>query len=327
MFQDPARNDEALALRRLDRLIWAMVALVAAVVLSAPLVSDFWIEWHAFAAPALACAMLVAAGQFYRRWRNDPRLASGLDCTAQVVAFAAVGAPLSYIAASANLPLHDRWLDVLDHALWFDWKSLLAWMNDAPMVYAVLRPTYLSLTLQMTTVVLCLAFTGRLLWLRVYTLAFIFAALVSIAVSALLPAAGAWPYYGLTAADSPNVMPAVSESWPVFYELRDGSFRSLVAVGSQGIITFPSLHAGLGVILMAGAWPVPILRWVFVVLNLAMLAATPIDGSHYLVDVWAGILMAVLCLMAARALAIRAGRNLSPAPIAAAKIASFTAGN
>jgi hypothetical protein len=327
MFQDAVRNAETLALRRLDRLIWAMVALVAGIVLSAPLVSSFRIEWHAFAAPALACAMLVAAGQFYRRWRTDPRLASGLDCTAQVVAFAAVGAPLSYLAASANLPLYDHWLDVLDRALWFDWKGMLSWMNDTPAVYTVLRPIYLSLTLQMTTVVLCLAFTGRLLWLRVYTLAFIFAALVSIAVSALLPAAGAWPYYGMTAADSPNVMPAVSESWPVFYGLRDGSFRSLVAVGSQGIITFPSLHAGLGVILMAGAWPVPILRWVFVVLNLVMLAATPIDGSHYLIDVWAGILMAVLCLMAARALAVRAGTNRSPAPIAAAKIASTTAGN
>ena len=40
------------------------------------------------------------------------------------------------------------------------------------------------------------------MWLRVYTLAFIFATLTSIAVSAVLPAAGAWPYYGLTAADS-----------------------------------------------------------------------------------------------------------------------------
>jgi hypothetical protein len=190
-----------------------------------------------------------------------------------------------------------------------------------------MRPIYLSLTLQMTTVVLCLAFSGRLLWLRVYTLAFIFAALVSIAVSAVLPAAGAWPHYALTAADSPNILPAVSESWPVFYGLRDGSFRALVAVGSQGIITFPSLHAGLGVILIAGAWPVPILRWVFVVLNLAMLAATPIDGSHYLIDVWAGIVMAVLCLIAACAVAGRARRNPSPAVLAPAKIVSSTVGN
>jgi membrane-associated phospholipid phosphatase len=45
------------------------------------------------------------------------------------------------------------------------------------------------------------------------------------------------------------------------------------------------------------------LRWVFVVLNTAMLAATPIDGSHYFVDVLAGIALAALSLLLAQVLA------------------------
>jgi hypothetical protein len=310
-------DNDALALRRLDRLIWAMVAGVAVAVLAAPLASDFRIDWQSFAAPAAACAALLAGGWFYRRWRSDPRLASGLDSTAQVVAFAAVGAPLSYLAASANLPLQDHAFDLFDRALGLDWTAMLVWMNTSPTVYAVLRPTYLSLTLQMTTVVLCLAFSGRLLWLRVYTLAFILAALVSIAVSVVLPAAGAWPHYGMTAAASPNILPAVSESWPVFYGLRDGSFRALTAIGSQGIITFPSLHAALAVILIAGLWPVPVLRWVILILNLGMLAATPIDGSHYFIDVWAGIVLAVLCIFAAHRLALHAMRRAAAVRLAA----------
>src|SRR5207245_10817541 len=142
--------------------------------------------------------------------------------TAQVIAFAAVGAPLSYIAASANAPLWDHGLDVIDRALGLDWKALLGWMNASPIACALLRPVYLSLTLQMTTVALCLAFSGRLLWLRVYTLAFLYAVLICIAVSAVLPAAGAWSYYGLSASDS-QIVPAVSTSWPVFHGLRDGT--------------------------------------------------------------------------------------------------------
>jgi hypothetical protein len=303
---------DALALRRLDRLIWTMIALVAAIMLAAPAVSDFRIVWHAFIAPAITCIVLIAAGWFYRRWRTDPRLASALTGTAQVIAFAAVGAPLSYIAASANFPLQDHVLDIIDRALGLDWKALLAWMNASPTTYAVLGPIYASLTLQMTTVVLCLAFSGRLVWLRVYTLAFFFAALTSIAVSAVLPAAGAWPHYGLTAADSPHVLPAVSTSWPVFYGLRDGTFRMLVAVGSEGIITFPSLHAALAVIVVAALWPVPILRWVFLALNVAMLIATPIDGSHYFIDVLAGVALAALCLVAANAIAMRAASGRLP---------------
>src|SRR5437667_8712978 len=99
---------DAAAPRRLDRLIWAMVAAVAAIVLAAPAVSGFYIEWPSFAAPVLAALALSAAAWFYRSRRSDPRLASGLECTAQVVVFAAVGAPLSYLAASANLPLLDQ---------------------------------------------------------------------------------------------------------------------------------------------------------------------------------------------------------------------------
>ena len=212
-------------LRILDRLIWGMVAAVAAAVLVAARMGDFRIAWSTFIAPALACAILAMGGYFYSRWRSDPRLASGLLCTARVIAFAAVGAPLSYIAASANAPLCDHWLDAFDRAVGFDWKALLAWMNAAPAVYAVLRPIYLSLTLQMTVVVLCLAFSGRLLWLRVYTLAFFGVVLVSIAISAVLPAAGVWPYYGLTAADS-QIVPAVSTSWPVFMACGTDPFGS-----------------------------------------------------------------------------------------------------
>jgi len=316
--------DQSRALQQLDHLIWTLIAATAAIVLAAADIGGFSIDWPTFAAPVLAALMLTALAWFYRRWRPDARLASAAQNTAQMVAFAAVAAPLSYVAAAANLPLQDHLFDAADRALGLDWRALLNGMNAAPHIYAVLRPIYLSLTLQMTTAVLCLAFTGRLLRLRIYMLSFILAALTTIVISALLPAAGAWPYYGVTIAESPHLTPAVSESWPVFYGLRDGSLRTLMAVGSQGIISFPSLHAGLAVILTIALWPIPILRWVMLGLNLAILAATPIDGSHYFSDVLAGIGIAALCFLAANAIAARAERpNLDPA---ASTVPSLVAG-
>jgi membrane-associated phospholipid phosphatase len=89
----------------------------------------------------------------------------------------------------------------------------------------------------------------------------------------------------------------------------------VMAVGAEGIITFPSLHAALAVILIAAFWPLPVARWICAVINTLMLAATPIDGSHYLIDVVAGIGIALLCLVAARALVARMS-----APAAAARI-------
>jgi hypothetical protein len=306
--------DDPALLRRLDRRIWAIVAIVAAIVMTAPAVSDFRIAWDTFAAPALATGILVAGSWFYRNWRAEPRLASGLVCSAQIIAFAAVGAPLSYLAAAAagGLPLQDHALDAVDHAFGFEWKSLLACMNESPWLFTALRPIYLSLMPQMTTTVLCLAFCGRLMWLRVFVIAFLLSALVTIAIAAVLPAAGAWPYLDLTAENSPHVLPTVSTSWPVFYGLRDGSLRTLAGIGSEGIITFPSLHAALAVVVIAALWPIPILRWVILALDVVMLIATPIDGSHYLIDVLAGIAVAISCFYAAWVMAARAAPMHEP---------------
>ena len=272
-------------------------------VLVACVASRFEIVFDSYSAAAGAGLLLLGAAYYYRNHRVDLKLGSALESTAQVLIFAAVAAALSYIAASGALSLQDDAFDVMDRALGFNWNALLAFMNRWPGFFLFMRAMYLSHTLQMTAAVLLLAFTGRLAWLRVYMLAFIFAALLTIALSALLPAEGAWLYYGLKA--NRSVMPSSHTSWPVFLGLRDGSYRLLMAVGSEGIITFPSLHVALAVILMAAFWSVPFARWVSVVVNSLMLAATPIDGSHYLVDVLAGIAIAAACVLAAHKLVSR----------------------
>lgn len=310
--------------RRLDGIIWALVAAVAGLELLAVAFGGFTLVLQSYAAPGGTCLLLMAAARYYGGRRNDPKLASALESTAQVAAFAAVAAPLSYVAASFGLPLYDAAFDVMDRALGFDWRALLEVMQRWPGFHLFMRVIYVSLTLQMTAVVLLLGFTGRLAWLRVYTLAFIFAALVTIAISALLPAEGVWLHYGLHSAD-PAIVPVSSSSWPAFLGLRDGSFRQVMAVGAEGIITFPSLHAALAVILIAAFWPVPVARWISAVVNSLMLAATPIDGSHYLIDVVAGVVVAVLCIFAARALVARLTEKPTPAAPAEAAPAGIPA--
>jgi hypothetical protein len=112
----------ATGLRRLDSIIWALVALVAALVLIAATFSDFTVVLKSYIAPAGACLLLRLGSRYYRDWRNDLNLASALESTTQLIAFAAVAAPLSYVAVSASLPLQDAALDHLDHALGLDWK-------------------------------------------------------------------------------------------------------------------------------------------------------------------------------------------------------------
>ena len=298
---DRAANPDTL--RQLDRLIWILIGMVGATVMLAPLISTFSIQWRSFGPGIATCIGLTAGAWYYRHWRDDERLASGLQCCAQLVAFAAVAAPLSYLAAGlgAAVPLQDPLLDAIDKALGFDWMALLRWFNDASVAFAGLRLAYGSLLPQMAIAVLCLAFTGRTVWLRTIVLAFIFTTIVTIAISAALPAAGVWLHYGLTEADATTI-PVVRTVWPVFTGQRDGSVRDLVGLGAEGVITFPSLHAALAVIMIAALWPIAALRWPVLALDAAMLLSTPVDGAHYLADVLAGICIAVACIFSARAM-------------------------
>src|SRR5262245_61763123 len=312
---------DVFALHRLDRLIWTMIALVGAIVIAATAVSDFRFEWRTFVAPGLGCVTLALTGWFYRRWRSDLRLASGLNATAQMIAFAAVGAPLSYLAASANLPLQDHAFDAIDRALGLDWRGLLGWMNSQSALHPLFILPYLSFTIQASITVLALAFSNRLLQLRTFMLAFMLSAFVCIAISAVVPAEGVWGFYGLTPGDYPAIVPATRElHLPIFHGLRDGSLRTFTGISSEGIITFPSFHAALGVIFMVGLWPVPVLRWVGAVVNGLMIVATPIDGGHYFTDVFAGIVIAVLCLMAARRITHAAQRSAPAVPAMAPRL-------
>jgi membrane-associated phospholipid phosphatase len=302
------------ATRGLDRMIWAMVAGTAGTVLLATMTSGFQVMWSTFLFPAGVGMALFALAWLY--CRRDLRIAAALGGTAQLIAFSSVGAPLSYVAASLGWPLQDALFDAADRALGFDWPAMLAWMNAHPALHSACKLAYLSFTPQATITVLALGFSARYTRLRVFLLAFMLAALVTIAISALLPAQGVWGHHALSAAEYPAIIPATRElHLPVFSGLRDGSFRLLMAAGSDGIITFPSLHSALGVIFILALWPVPVLRWAALVVNLLMIAATPIDGGHYFIDILAGVVIAFACWAAAQSLAaIVASQPATPSP-------------
>lgn len=291
-------------LRKLDSLIWSLIAAVALFVLLVPLLSDFKIAWPTFIKPSIALMALLVGIWFYRCRRTEWRFASAFENTAQIGVFAAFAAPLSYIAASTNLPLHDGLLDAMDRALGFDWAALLAWMNAHPKTNLVLLLAYGTFIPQTTMIVLALAFTSRLIHLRIFILAFILTTLVTIAIFAILPAQGTWGFYHYSVAAHPAIVTATDGSHLVhFLGLRDGTFRMLMASGTEGIITFPSLHGGLGIIFILALWPIPYLRWIGLVVNLLLIASIPIEGGHYLVDVIGGLAVALLCWIAASRLA------------------------
>jgi membrane-associated phospholipid phosphatase len=106
--------------------------------------------------------------------------------------------------------------------------------------------------------------------------------------------------------DSPIVLPTTRDlPLPVFFGLREGTYRQLVADNAEGII---SLHAALGALFIFALWPVKWLHRIALFINLVMIAATPIEGSHYFTDVIAGLVVATLYSSAVRRLLLSDGK-------------------
>jgi hypothetical protein len=286
-------------LKRADAAVWITIGVIAVADLGFALRGPFELDWRSFWSPGVVTALLAAGGWFYRSVRRDERLGAILSSTAHIIGFAAVGAPLSYIAATAGFPLQDAALEAIDRHLGVDWAQLMTFVSLHPRLQLVLSFAYSSFALQTLTTVLALGMAGQLTRLSSFITAFIATTLVIIAISAVCPAAGPWLFLEIQPASANGFLPTSSTSWPVFLGLRDGTLHTVYGIRSEGIITFPSLHAALGVLFPAALWHVKGVRWLALGLNILLVLATPAYGSHYVIDVIAGILIAAVCWVAA----------------------------
>ena len=282
-------------LKRADAAVWITIGVIAMAVIGFGLLGPFELDFSSFLVPGVVTALLAAGGWFYRSVRHDPRLGAILSSTAHIVGFAAVGAPLSYIAATAGFPLQDAALEAIDRHIGVGWAQLMTFVSLHPGLQLVLSFAYSSFALQTLMTVLALGIAGQLTRLSSFIAAFVATTLVIIAMSAVCPAAGPWLFLDIQPASANGFLPASSTSWPAFLALRDGTLHTVYGIRSEGIITFPSLHAALGVLFPLALWRVKGLRWLALGLNILLVIATPAYGSHYVVDVIAGILIAAVC--------------------------------
>jgi membrane-associated phospholipid phosphatase len=201
---------------------------------------------------------------------------------------------LSYCGVALGRPLWDEVFQSWDEALGFNWRFWLGVLNDHPSLHLVLVFAYHSMLPQTAIAVIALATIQAYARLNVFLLAYGSAALATVAIATCMPALSPIVHLGITPADHPNIVLAVPlEFQKHALALREGTMSIIDLSGAQGLVTFPSFHTVSAVLLLLAFWTVPYLRWISLPLNTLMLVAIPIEGSHYLVDVIAGAVLAV----------------------------------
>ena len=247
----------------------------------------------------------VAYYNLYWRAKKNPTIIFILGSTRQILLIPILMTPMTYIAASADLPMQDRNLMALDQALGLDW---MGYFNFFYHHYALLYAAVVGYSMigwPVFGVPIVLAVTRHYRRLQEFTLAFALALIATTAVSALTPAMGTydWLHY----LPNPDIFTpgAYLEQLRDLPLVRDGSLRHLELTKLAGIVTFPSFHSAAAVLYLWAFWPVRWMRPIAVVANVGMLVATPVCGGHYFVDVFAGIAIAAVAIMAARRIADR----------------------
>lgn len=247
----------------------------------------------------LAAAPFIGMGAVLTLFGFSPRMAT-LANAAGLILLACPGATGSaalIFHSGREFPLIDQSLAAADQFLGFDWIAYVKWFDRHPITDAVVRMAYDSVFIQPFFVVPWLALTLQVDRLYAYLAAMVVALFLTCAIALVLPALGAYEYFGMRIGELAYIAPITADKMtaPILW-LRAAAPGIPMPPIEVGLISFPSYHACAAVIYTWAAWRVPALRWNLLVLNGLMLTATPVHGSHYLIDVIAGVGVAAACI-------------------------------
>jgi len=245
---------------------------------------------------AVACGHRIVKGEL-----ANPKLVFSLGTIGQVILTCAIVGPLSYVAAKLNWALQDQALLAIDRALGLDPEPMARYVNDHPWLASCLARAYGLIKYPLLGIPVVLALTARYVRLQLFMLAMSLALAVTITISAVVPAIGTYYALHLPAAHFPEIDTAVyAGQLRDILALRDGSLHQLRLFSLSGIVSFPSFHAASAVLYMWALWPVRWLGGIAAALSLSMIAATPVIGAHYIIDVAAGVALAAASIWAAK---------------------------
>ena len=289
---------------RLFHLNWIPIAAMGGVLLLAIALSDFSLEPVTFGIALGVAAFLgltAYAYAFARTDQADPKLVFSLGTISQIILVTAIVGPLSYVAGATNWPLQDHVLLAADRALGMDPESIASFVNHHAWLAICLDRAYGLIKWPLLGIPIILTLTLRLVRLQVFVLALSLALAVTIAISAVAPAIGTYQGLHVSPADFPALDTSVyAAQLRDILALRDGSLRHLELFKLAGIVSFPSFHAASAVLYTWALWPVRRVGGPAVALSLLMIAATPVIGAHYMVDVIGGVAIAVASILVAK---------------------------
>jgi len=292
--------------------VWLLIAVMAVAGQFALLATGLTVAWTSnLTLPALLCA-LFGLGQFFKyRQRDD--LHAICDIALQIVLVLLLGVLLTYAATAANFPYRDAELHKLDQIMGLDRSAYLGVFSARPWLNDIVTVAYLSLLPQFAIIPIMLLASGKATHAHRLLFAIGIALLATSMIATFVPAVSAFYYLDMTPPAIVTLGVDFQTLLRTIEALRSDAMQTIRLDDLQGLITFPSFHTAGGLLLAWAAFAIPYVRWVGLALNAALIAATPVIGAHYFVDLMGGAAVATISIFAARKLYVpQVIRNTAP---------------
>lgn len=234
---------------------------------------------------------LLALTAFCHYRGHDWRLKDSAAITAIGIASLMLCGLVSNIGLRLGLPLADPLLARVDHLAGFNTRAVVGWTASQPLMATAFHFVYSS------SGALCVAAIGwRLfqgnrsaLWSLVATA--VGAMQLTALLSIMFPARGAILHFGLDVLQGHGLpLGAGSYSATQFANFYFGSDPLVTLSKMHGIVTFPSFHTVMALLILQGFWDTPWRNFAVGWCALTIVSTVPM-GGHYVVDLAGGILV------------------------------------
>jgi membrane-associated phospholipid phosphatase len=281
-----------------SRVIWLVIAGMSVATIVGYWATGLTFAWYCIQTIGLCALPFLAVSLFYRRLRPDPLISFATEAFAQLLLVLTLGSALSYPLAAAGFPYRDALLNSADTWMGLDWRAYLKFVNDRPLLGTITKLAYDSPLAQLMVLMTILVPTLRFVRLQRFVLANALGLCIALAVFTFVPAAGIYSFLNIEHSEFGNLSPVMTTDQQIYLDaLRSG--QHMLVDEMSGLITFPSFHAAWAFFFMWAFYPVKWLGTGAILLNLVVLAATPVQGAHYFIDLIGGAIVAAISIYGA----------------------------
>lgn len=235
----------------------------------------------------------LAVGGMLLRRLGYGNFGGAVEATGLIVSQGALSMLVAIPLAAISAPFADQTLSAADTALAFDWQSYVAlavpWQDP-------LRFAYRSFLWQEVVVIVALFVSGRSdrCWRFVSAVAIALA--ITLMIFPFVPAQGPFVYYGMSRAEFEPIVGPIPWDYLASLSRLKAGYRTFEWSVMQGYVSFPSFHTVAALLFTWALWPLRWLRIPVALLNVALILGALLIGSHYLIDIIGGALVAFLAV-------------------------------